>query len=250
MPKPKRPPGSKQPPAAKQASKRPAAHAPASGTAPAAAPPKAASLKRAQAPAPAAAPPAKKKPKSVPLWARQQVQEAMRFVPRNHHVLRDLDDGELQPLADVAQWHARHAPPAHVSAEDGAEGSDSGSDAQKQEACSAAQQANVTRKPSTVDRFFPDNEVIQRVVGDSRYEETTEIVCPAQRFLLLRKNFFFPHLENFPHLAAVAVTSRFRSRPVTAVRQARQARQARPRLSRTARRKDARSAIWSCHERL
>ena len=54
-----------------------------------------------------------------------------------------------------------------------------------------AQQANVTRKPSTVDRLFPDNEVIQRVVGDSRYEETTEIECPAQRFLLLRKNFFF-----------------------------------------------------------
>ena len=36
----------------------------------------------------------------------------------------------------------------------------------------AAQQANVTRKPSTVDRFFPDNEVIQRVVGHSRYEQT------------------------------------------------------------------------------
>ena len=29
--------------------------------------------------------------------------------------------------------------------------------------------------------------MIQRVVGDSRYEETTEIECPAQRFLLLRK---------------------------------------------------------------
>ena len=81
-----------------------------------------------------------------------------------------------------------------------------------------AQQANVTRKPSTVDRLFPDNEVIQRVVGDSRYEETTEIECPAQRFLLLRKNFFFPHLENRAAFAAVAVTGRFRSRPcVTAI---------------------------------
>ena len=73
-----------------------------------------------------------------------------------------------------------------------------------------AQQANVTRKPSTVDRLFPDNEVIQRVVGDSRYEETTEIECPAQRFLLLRKKIFFPHLEN---RAAFAATSRSYSEP-------------------------------------
>ena len=59
--------------------------------------------------------------------------------------------------------------------------------------------------------------MIQRVVGDSRYEETTEIECPAQRFLLLRKK-KIPHLENLAAFAAVAVTGRFRSRPcVTAI---------------------------------